>query len=186
MWSQKLKVMKRYDLTAHIYDMRYAEEQNAKIKAALEKVEIKKHSSVLDIGCGTGLLFDHVANKARMVIGLDVSKKILHEARKRAEKFGSVHLIWADADYLPFKDGIFSHIFAITLLQNMPFPEKTLNEALRTAGEDAVIVATGLKKKFSMESFKKLLLKLNLNITDIMDNDENMKCYVAICTKIKH
>ncbi|MEM3054081.1 MAG: methyltransferase domain-containing protein [Candidatus Bathyarchaeia archaeon] len=186
-WSQKRSVMRRYDLTAQIYDMRYAEEQAAKIEVALENLgslKLERQSLVLDDGCGTGLLFSYIADKAGMVVGLDISKKILDEAKRRSEKFDNVHLVLADSDYMPLKDSVFSHVFAITLIQNMPNPGKTLAEAKRVAGENAVMVVTGLKKKFPLNIFEGLLRKLNLNIIEIRDGDERIKCYVAICTKV--
>jgi ubiquinone/menaquinone biosynthesis C-methylase UbiE len=181
-WNKKLRIMRRYDLTAHIYDMRYSEEQTAKIHAALESVSIKKHSIILDVGCGTGLLFNHVAEKAETIVGLDISRKILLLARERSRKFVNVHLIWADADSLPFNDEAFSHAFAITLIQNMPNPAKTLKEVERITKNDDVIVVTGLKKKFSLEGFVRLLHKIGLSTIEI--KNENLKCYVAICSKI--
>jgi ubiquinone/menaquinone biosynthesis C-methylase UbiE len=165
-----------------MYDMRYAEEQTAKIDAALESVDVKRQSVVLDVGCGTGLLFDHVAEKAERVIGLDISRKSLLHAKKRSQKFANVNLIWADADNLPFSDGVFSHVFAITLIQNMPNPVKTLKEIKRVTRNDAVVVVTGLKKKFSLEDFLRLLRKTGLGIIEV--KNENLKCYVAICSKI--
>ncbi len=179
--------MRRYDLTAEIYNMRYAEEQAAKIEAALkilESLKVERNSLVLDDGCGTGLLFNYIADKAGMIVGLDISRKTLAEAKRCSEKFGNVHLVLADADYMPFKDAVFSHVFAITLIQNTPNPEKTLVEAIRVAGKGAVIVVTGLKKKFSLEFFEGLIRKLCLNVIEIRDGDESLKCYVAACTKI--
>lgn len=181
-WNTKRRTMRRYDLTAHIYDMRYAEEQAAKIEAALKSVSIGKKCFILDVGCGTGLLFNFVANKAEIVIGLDISRKTLLQAKKRSRKFVNAHLIWADADNLPFRNSVFSHIFAVTLIQNMPNPVKTLDEVKRVAKENAVIVVTGLKRKFSLEAFEDLLRIFGLNIIEI--KSENLKCHVAICLKL--
>lgn len=182
-WSQKRDAMQHYDLTAKTYDLQYAEEQKVKIETALENVKFSKNSLILDVGCGTGLLFEYVADKAEMVVGLDISKKILEQAKKRSAKFDNVHLVLADADHTPFKNGIFSHIFAITLLQNMPNPEKTLTEIKRVAKIEALIIVTGLKKKFSPEYLEGLLRKLDLNIIEIKDSDQALKCYVAVCVK---
>jgi ubiquinone/menaquinone biosynthesis C-methylase UbiE len=183
-WAKKRDLRHRYDLTTHIYDMQYAEEQTAKIKAALESVKIEKDSLVLDAGCGTGLLFGYVADKAEATVGLDISKKILLQAKKRAKSFQNIHLILADADNMPLNEYIFSHVFSITLIQNMPNPAKTLNEIGRVAKESAVIVVTGMKKAFTLEEFEELLRDAGFNI--IILNDEGLKCYVAVCTKIYH
>jgi ubiquinone/menaquinone biosynthesis C-methylase UbiE len=181
-WNKKRRIMRRYDLTAHIYDMRYSEEQTEKIDAALETVDMKKHSIILDVGCGTGLLFNHVAGRAETIVGLDISRKILLQAKERSRKFANVYLIWADADSLPFNDEVFSHVFAITLIQNMPSPVKTLKEVERVTKNDAAIIVTGLKKKFSLEGFVRLLHRIGLGTIEI--KNENLKCYVAICSKI--
>jgi ubiquinone/menaquinone biosynthesis C-methylase UbiE len=181
-WNKKLRIMRRYDLTAHIYDMRYSEEQTAKIHAALESVSIKKHSIILDAGCGTGLLFNHIAEKAETIVGLDISRKILLQAKEHSRKFANVHLIWADADSLPFNDEVFSNVFAITLIQNMPNPAKTLKEVERVTRNDEIIVVTGLKRKFSLKGFVRLLRKTGLSMIEI--KNENLKCYVAICSKV--
>ena len=182
-WGQKHSIMQRYNATAKIYDMRYAEEQIIKIETALRSVKLKKHSLVLDCGCGTGLLFSYVAEKAEMIVGLDVSRKILDEARKKAKSFNNISLVLADADYTPFKNNVFSHVFAVTLLQNMPNPEKTLTEVCRIAKENAFIVVTGLKKSFSLHNFKNLLCKSELNLIRIESGDESLNCHVAVCIK---
>ncbi|MDH7477879.1 MAG: methyltransferase domain-containing protein [Candidatus Bathyarchaeota archaeon] len=183
-WKKKRTIMRRYDLTAHIYDMRYAEEQAAKIKAALEELTIEKFAWVLDVGCGTGILFDYIAQKAEAVVGLDISKKILLYAKNRAKNFGEVHLILADADNIPIRENVFTQVFGITVLQNMPNPTKTLEEIKRVAKENAVIVVSGLKKSFTKEEFEELLRHASLK--PIIFKSEGLKCYVAVCTRIYH
>jgi ubiquinone/menaquinone biosynthesis C-methylase UbiE len=183
-WRKKREVMERYDLTAHMYNMRYAEEQAAKIEAALEGLKMEKYGLVLDTGCGTGILFRYVADKAKTTVGLDVSRKILLLAKEHAKNFQNVHLILADADYMPLKENIFSHVFGITLIQNMPNPVKTLREIRRVAKRNAKIVVTGLKKAFSLDEFEELLRDADLNV--IFLKDEGLKCYVAVCTKLYH
>lgn len=183
-WNKKRVVMQRYDLTAHIYDMRYREEQTKKIKAAIENISIDKESSVLDLGCGTGLLFDYVADKAKIVVGLDISRKILFQAEEPAKKFSNVHLLKADAENIPLKETFFSHIFAITLIQNTPNLFETLNEIKRVTKENSIIVVTGLKKKYQQKIFERLLRDAGLNITTL--KSEGLKCHVAICTKFLH
>lgn len=178
-WSQKRKIMRRYDLTAEMYEMRYAEEQLAKYKAALESLNINCNSEVLDVGCGTGLLFRHVVAEAQAVVGVDVSLKLLRQAKKRAQEFRNIHLVQADADHLPFKSNHFNIVFSFTVLQNMPMPLETLNEIKRNATHDALIVVTGLKKVFPLEAFRELLQNAGLQVVTLNNADE-LKCYVVV------
>lgn len=180
-WDKKRRIMRRYDLTAHIYDMRYSEEQTAKIKAAFEAMSIKKGSLVLDAGCGTGLLFEHVPDEARLVVGLDISRNTLLQAKARARKLPNAALVWADADSMPFREATFDYVFAFTLLQNMPNPPKTLSEMNRVARESTAFVVTGMKKAFSRKRFEELLLSSGLSIVAL--REEGLKCYVTICRR---
>jgi len=178
-WDQKRKIIRRYDLTAKLYDVRYAEEQEIKFKAALERLNVARNSKILDVGCGTGLLFSHVAAEAQTVVGVDISGKLLFQARERVRKFGNVHIVRADADHLPFKNRSFSVVSAFTVLQNLPKPLETLNEIKRTAKRDGLIVVTGLKKTFSLKAFKELIQNAGLSPVSFSD-DELLKCYVAV------
>src|SRR5271157_3493785 len=182
-WHKKLDVMRRYDATAHMYDVRYAEEQKLKIEAALNYVDVGKADMVLDVGCGTGVLFDYVASEAAMTVGLDISEKTLRVARERAKHYDRVHLVWADADNMPFKGQVFDKVFAMTLLQNTPSATDTIKEIYRVAKEEALVVITGLKKIFSRAVFEQLLRLVGLK--KIVTLNKGLQCYVSVCAKAR-
>ena len=181
-WDQKRKIIRRYDLTAQLYDVRYTEEQEIKYQTALELLNVASDSNVLDVGCGTGLLFSHVAAEAQTVVGVDISGKLLLQAKKRARNFRNVHLVQADADHVPFKDNRFTVVFAFTVLQNLPDPLETLKEIKRVAERDAPIVVTGLKKTFSLDGFRELLQSAGLRVVSLRDDDA-LKCHVAVSVR---
>lgn len=180
-WNQKRRIMRRYDLTAQLYDARYSEEQTLKYRAALQQLRITGDSRVLDVGCGTGLLFNHVAG-AETIVGVDVSGKLLLQAKERARSLRNVHLVQADADHLPFRDDSFSAVFAFTVLQNMPAPLETLKEIKRVAVFTALIAVSGLKKAFALHAFKELLENAGLTAISFKD-DDTLKCYIAVSVK---
>ncbi len=181
-WRHKRTTMQRYNLTAKMYEMRYAEEQAVKYHAALRNLNMTG-SRALDVGCGTGLLFNYVATEAQIVVGIDISCNLLHKAKRSARKFRNVHLVQADADHLPFTSHYFDVVFVFTVLQNMPKPEATLNEIKRNAKSDASIVVTGLKKVFSKEAFQKLLQNVGLHVLSLEATDP-LKCHVAVTIQI--
>jgi len=181
-WKKKRQTMRHYDQSALVYDSQYYEEQEAKIKVTLKRLTLKEENLLLDAGCGTGLLFPHIADKVKLVVGIDVSRIILKEAEKRVKGQANVAVVRADIDYAPFQNEIFDAAFAITLLQNTPKPHQALNEMKRMTKPDATIVATGLKKAFSRKQFARLLREAGLEIK-VLRLNENLKEYVAICTK---
>jgi ubiquinone/menaquinone biosynthesis C-methylase UbiE len=177
-WMKKRRVMRRYDSTAYMYDMRYRGEQEAEYRAALKHLEVK-NDFVLDVGCGTGLLFNHVSADASMVCGIDFSRKTLDQAKRRARDFDNVHVVLADADHLPLRKGGVTLVFAFTLAQNVPNPVVTLQEARNIVRDDAVVVFSGLKRVFSLEDFRKLLFEAGLKIKFL--EQDGLQCYVAVC-----
>jgi len=181
-WKKKRQTMRHYEQSAMVYDTQYYEEQEAKIKTALAGLKFKKENFMLDVGCGTGLLFPHVAERVKLVVGVDISISILKEAKKRVTEYSNAALVRADTDYTPFQNDVFDSAFAITLLQNTPKPHKTLMEMKRVTKQNAIIVATGLKKTFSRREFARLLREEELEIK-VLRLDENLKEYVATCTK---
>jgi ubiquinone/menaquinone biosynthesis C-methylase UbiE len=181
-WKQKKDTMNRYDLTAETYNMLYAEEQDAKIEAALQDSRVCDDAVMLDAGCGTGLLFCHVAKRATLIVGIDTSLSLLRRAKTKAKAYGNVAIIRADTDYIPFVAKTFTHAFAFTLLQNTPQPANTLEEIKRTTQPNAAIIITGLKKHFTLEDFKLLLTKAQLETTSLR-TDSKLKDYVFICRK---
>ena len=159
-WKTKRTTIRHYNHLAPFYDAQYSEEQNAQIETALNNTKLSQNDIILDMGCGTGLLFQHVAKSAKLVVGIDASSKILQEAKKRAKRLPNTAILRADADYTPFQNQTFHYVFAVTLLQNMPNPLKTLQEIKRVSKSQSTIIVTGLKKKFSQESPLKLFMKI--------------------------
>ncbi len=177
--------MQRYDATAHLYDMRYMKEQEAKYSAALENMKVRELGCVLDAGCGTGLFFNYITDKADIIVGLDISKKTLLVAKKNVVKLSNVHLICADMDNIPLREHIFDHVFAFTVLQNSPDPVNTVKTLGSFAKDNALFVVSGMKKAFSARDFEALLLDAGLKVNMFID-EHDLKCYVAVCTRIYH
>lgn len=177
-WKDKRRVMHRYDLTADMYEERYAEEQAAKYKVALENLKLRG-GPILDVGCGTGMFFPSVAAQASIVVGVDISRKLLLKAYAQAKKWSNVFVLLADADHLPLRDGFFETVFGFTILQNMPTPPKTMIELRRVADSRGAIVVTGLKRFFAEEAFMRILDDASLKVKCFLDR-EDLKCYVAV------
>jgi len=181
-WARrKIESMKNYDLKSASYDELYGSEQSAKFDAGLRHTKLTPASVVLDAGCGTGLLIEKIVGRVALAVGTELSRNMLLRARDKLHSFKNKSLIRADADHLPFRDGVFTHVFAITLLQNMPDPEATLQELRRVGGKGSTLIITGLKKKFTMESFKSLIRRVRLKPIALEDKEE-IKDYIAVCS----
>ena len=179
-WKEKRQTMRHYDNQAAIYNMQYLEEQTAKIKDVLKRMNVNPKEVVLDLGCGTGFLFQHLTEKVEFIVGLDLSQKALQEAKKRTKNISNIALVQADADNTPFQKHIFDTVFAVTVLQNMPDPTKTITEIKRISKPQVKIAVTGLKKKFTTEDLFTLLESSQLKV-EILNSNEQLKGHVTIC-----
>lgn len=179
-WNKKRNIMHHYNQLAPVYDIQYADEQETKIEATLENVSLNKNDFVLDVGCGTGLLFPYIANRVQLLLGIDISRRLLKKAETRKKRYPNTHLLLADADHLPFKGQTFHTVFAITLLQNIPEPSTTLQEISRVSKNYAIIAVTGLKKEFTKKSFTTALKNAKLEIS-ILKTENNLKDYITTC-----
>ncbi len=181
-WQRKLSVMRRYDLTAQIYEQRYTEEQENKFTVALEALPVTPSGFVLDVGCGSGLFFPYVAQKVEALVGVDVSRGLLIQAKRRARNLSNVFVVRADADYLPFKGGFFSFVFAFTVLQNMPTPATTLKELSQVGNRGAYFVITGLKRAVDLEALSTWVEHAGFLVISLRD-DELLQCNVVVSVK---
>ena len=184
--EEKRDVMRYYDELAGSYNSLYGDEQDLKIGLALGVVRLKDSDLVLDVGCGTGLLFDHIEESVSQIVGLDLSSGLLKVAAERSKKIRErckVSIIRADADFMPFREEIFDMIFAFTLLQNLPDPAVTVQEITRVAQTDSTIVITGLKKSFSEERIKSILGGRGIEVS-IARTVNQAQDLMAVCRKV--
>ncbi len=87
-----------------------------------EMLDLQPEDELLDIGCGSGAFLASKAPHVRRVVGLDPSRTMLREAERRlADRLsgGTARLVPASSAVLPFDDGEFSAVTAITAPANM-------------------------------------------------------------------
>ena len=172
--------MRRYNSMGwSVYEECYREEQIPKLAEAFRWLETRERQVVLDLGCGTGLSMDVLRDRSPVLVGLDFSSAMLTKALERF-RGPWAHLVLSDADYQPFRPRVFDGAVAVTLLNNMPNPRRTLMELLRVLKEGSRVSVTGLKKCFSVEELRALLEGCGFRVRRVLDG--KLKDYVAFCT----
>lgn len=80
----------RFDEVAADYDENKSEEYRACVSLVIEhaRESLTGGETVLDLGCGTGVIGLALANAAGRVVGRDVSEGMMNEARKKAADRG--------------------------------------------------------------------------------------------------
>lgn len=99
---------------------------------------------VLDVGCGAGhalLAAAELVGPDGRVVGVDTSATMLAAAQARVRAAGRVRLCLADAQHLPFADGVFDGCRAERVLQHLPDPAAVLAEMARVTRPGGRILA---------------------------------------------
>lgn len=108
----------------------------------LKKAGIKKTDIVLDIGCGRGLQTIMIGKKCKKIVGVDMSKEAVVEARQLASYVSSVNaeFSWSDARLMKFPTSYFDKIFSICVLEHIPNYVLVLKECHRILKEGGQLV----------------------------------------------
>ncbi|NVM54138.1 MAG: class I SAM-dependent methyltransferase [Candidatus Helarchaeota archaeon] len=168
--SHKKTVKSLYDETTDIYDRRYQKIQDVKYEIILRNISITTGQVILEVGCGTGNFFQFLERNECNKYGIDFSIESLKKYRKKISNRQN-QVLCADVEFLPFREKYFDIIFAITILQNLPDPIKSLEEMKNICKQNGLLILSLLKKKFQMAQIENLLKDAKLTPTQIIDDN---------------
>lgn len=110
---------------ASAYSLQYHRHWNARI---CRIARLDRGALVLDLGCGTGILFSDLAARGYRVVGLDVSPDMLLASRNRVPE---VARLCADGGRIPVDDSTFDAVVCRGSIHHMPDAQTTLREIAR-------------------------------------------------------
>jgi ubiquinone/menaquinone biosynthesis C-methylase UbiE len=111
----------------------------------------RQGGTILYIACGTGICTRSVAKIATKIFGIDISQRILEQAKKLTEKEGltNIYLSKADAEKLPFSDNYFDEICSSGALHYFTNTYKALKEMRRVLKPNSpLVVMTLIRRRF--------------------------------------
>ncbi len=107
----------------------------------LELLELRPGAVVLDVGCGLGDEVRAMAARTGRAVGVDASRALVEEARRRTAAELDATFRVGDALDLPFEPASFDGIRTERTLQHVRDPGKALAEMARVARPGAPVVA---------------------------------------------
>lgn len=114
---------------ATLYDTVIARADDAGFRARRTGLVSDLHGNVLEIGCGTGFMFDHYGPAAH-VVAIDTDEAFLACARSRIGE-RSIDAMQADAQRLPFPDASFDAAVACLVFCSIPDARAAFAEVKR-------------------------------------------------------
>jgi len=109
-------------------------------RALDELIELARPESLLDVGCGEGVLTGRWAERMGSVpvVGLDLADPAL-DAHWRARRRPNLRFVDGRAEELPFGDAEFDLVAAIETLEHVRDPDRALAEMTRVAGRHVLV-----------------------------------------------
>ena len=104
---------------------------------------------ILDVGCGNARDCIHILKKGGRIIGVDLSSRMIDEARRELENhfLGWFELRVGDATNLEFSDAYFDKVIASEVIEHIPDWKKSLSEMLRVLKPNGELIISTPNKR---------------------------------------
>ncbi len=130
---------KFFDQIAPHWDLSFTAEDFERLPRVLDTLPIRPGMSILDLGCGTGIMFDYLRRKvgnSGSVVGIDLSSKMALKARQNFP-FENIDILAAEAGHLPFAESVFDMAIAFSAFPHFTDQQKAISEAHRVLRKGA-------------------------------------------------
>jgi ubiquinone/menaquinone biosynthesis C-methylase UbiE len=99
--------------------------------------QFSANKDVLDSGCGTGYGTTHLAEVAKSVVGVDISKDALRWARKR---YPNIDYRQMDVHHLEFSDNSFDFVVSTENFEHLSYQKRHVSELARVTRPDGLVL----------------------------------------------
>jgi len=112
------------------------------IQILIEMSKVAGDDLVLDVACGPGLVTCEFAKVAQHVTGIDLTDKMIEQARKRQKELGLTNLSWdiGTASLLPYMSDSFSIVVTRYSFHHFLDPKAVLMEMIRVCKPKGVVL----------------------------------------------
>lgn len=111
------------------------------IKEIKNNLDLKETDTLLDVGCGTGIIALLLSSWVKNIKGIDISSKIIKRAGNNCKGADNISFRVGDIRSLPYSPGSFDKILAYSVLQYLSTKEqlkqafKEIHRTLKSGGK---------------------------------------------------
>ncbi len=136
-----------FDEVAVEYASRYAASSpgghalRVRQQRTLELLQIRG-GKVLDVGCGSGVLFGKLLDLGCEVWGVDPAPNMIEQCRMRFGNHTRVHAVVGDATSLPFPSDFFDAVTCLGVIDFIYADDSAISEMVRVVKKDGTILVS--------------------------------------------
>lgn len=120
---------------------------------------LKQSETILDAGCGTGLITKAIAPNSKAVFGIDTDTNMLQRAITGLSEIQNIHILYGNVYAIPFPDNSFDGYLSNNVMHFIEHPEQLFSELLRVTKPGGTISISAARKNFEMEVIVKEILR---------------------------
>ena len=162
----QIAVIDFFNRCAPMWDAEMIRNEDA-IRTILDNGGIRDGIDVLDVACGTGVLFpDYASRGVASVTGIDIAPEM---ARRAQEKFPDAEVICGDVEAYPF-DRQFDAVMVYNAFPHFPEPERLIGRlAALTKPGGRLSVAHGMSRAMLAHHHSGAASKVSIDLMDEHD-----------------
>jgi ubiquinone/menaquinone biosynthesis C-methylase UbiE len=126
----------------------------------IETVNNIPYQSLLDVGCGTGIILSRLNEKSKLY-GIDLSSEMIGRARESLK--GKAVLTIGDAEALPWPEETFDAVCCTFSFHHYPNPEKVLSEMNRVLKKGGRLVLADPWMPFPLQPITNFFCRYSKN-----------------------
>ena len=140
MYSETIKIQKRYNRYARFYDISEFLVEIRLFHRLRRETLGNIEGKILEIGVGTGKNLSYYNSNVE-ITAIDFSQKMLEKAKERAKNLDiNAKFYLMDAQSLKFKDNSFDYVIGTFVLCSIPDPVKAASEMKRVVKKNGKII----------------------------------------------
>lgn len=129
-------------------------------------LEMVGEGSVLDLGCGDGMLLDSLKLRGNSAEGLDISQEAVQKCKAKGHE---AKLFDFSAGKLPYADNSFDYVVMLDVLEHLYNPDSLLIEAKRVSKQFVIL---------SVPNFSSLPVRVQVFLGRVPENNKRGKGHV--------
>ena len=150
-----------FDKKASTYDSGFEGRMAALLhESVLQNLKNSGCCSVLDVGCGTGMVLARIAamNKGIALSGVDLSPEMVRIASERLGGKAVIRLCNICSEPLPHDEDSFDRVVCMSTFHHFPNPEKALTEMNRVVKPGGKLILADVTSFFPLRQFYNLVM----------------------------